>query len=465
MHEAIKKLMYFITGCFIFVFCYLIYFYVWKGPVLSQSSANPRNWLLENRVLRGGIYARGGEKLAETVFTGKHAYRNYPFGEMYSHVIGYDSKRFGKAGLERYYNYELLGIKHSLKKRIEMRWRLKGLEGDNIYLTIDHKLQKRAWSLLSPYKGAAVVLNPQNGEVLALVSTPGFDPDPQNLERKWEYIKNDPDNPLLNRATSGLYPPGSTLKIITAAIGLSKFPQLERKEYYCKGQIRVDGRILKDLRAHGKVDLDRALAVSCNSYFADLGLKLGSNTFISGLRSFGWGNRFPFDLPVSSIPIYSKALYNPNSLAEAAIGQGQILVSPLFMALVTGAVGNKGVIMSPFIVKEIRNPSGKIIWSAKPQPLKNAITPYVAEKVQDGMIEVVKNGTGTAAALTGTEVAGKTGSAENRFGPPHAWFVGFAPAVKPRVAVSVLIENGGQGGKLAAPIARELIALALAEGG
>jgi peptidoglycan glycosyltransferase len=464
MNHYIKKFMVFIAGCFLVYACYIIYITMIKGPDLNRHSANPRPWIIENRVNRGGIYACGGEKLAESIQEEGHLQRSYLYPKVYSCLLGYESRRLGKTGLEKVYDDQLLGLKGSLRKSLEVRWNLGRHRGNDLYLTIDHQIQERAWELLSPYTGAAVVLDPRSGRILAMVSTPGFDPNPVFLEKNWEQIRNDPQHPLLNRATQGLYPPGSIMKIVTAAIGVQKFPQLTEEIYNCRGEITVKGRVLKDLRVHGNVDLNHALAVSCNSYFATLGLRLGADNFASGLEAFGWGEGIPLDISVSEIPLPRGSLQDDNGLAEAAMGQGEIVVSPLFMALVAGALGENGVMMKPYLVQEIRSPEGKVIQKQKPQLLRMVTSPEVAWKVQDAMIQVVEQGTGSAARIPGVEVAGKTGSAENPTGSPHAWFVSFAPAHQPSVAVSVIVEHGGQGGRVAAPIARELMELALSRG-
>lgn len=464
MNNCIKKFMVFIAGCFLIYAGYIIYITVFKGPDLNRHSANPRPWVIENRVIRGGIYARGGEKLAESRSDGNQLQRRYLYPRVYSYLIGYGSRRLGKTGLEEVYDDQLLGLKGSLRKGLEVRWGLRKQCGNDLYLTIDHQLQERAWELLSPYTGAAVVLDPRSGEILAMVSTPGFDPNPDSLEKNWEQIRSDPQHPLLSRATQGLYPPGSIMKIVTAALGVQEFPQLAEETYNCSGEITVKGRVLKDLRVHGDVDLNRALAVSCNSYFATLGLRLGADDFTSGLEAFGWGEEIPFDLPVKGIPLPRASLQEDNGLAEAAMGQGEIVVTPLFMALVAGALGENGVMMKPYLVQEIRSPEGKVIKRQQPQLLRTVTSPEVASMVQEAMIRVVEQGTGSAAYIPGVEVAGKTGSAENPAGSPHAWFVSFAPARQPSVAVSVIVEHGGQGGRVAAPIARELMELALLRG-
>ncbi len=465
MRDSIKKFSVFIIACFLIYSFYLVYLQLLKGPALIKNSANPRPWILEKRVIRGGIYAREGEKLAESAALKGEMSRRYYFGPLYAHLIGYNSRRLGKTGLERIYDQELLGLKGSIIKSWKVRWGLENVRGNDLYLTIDHKIQERAWRLLAPYHGAVVALNPQTGEILAMTSRPSFDPSAQSLEGSWEALKNNPAHPLLNRAIMGLYPPGSTLKIVTAAIGIKEFSQLTDESFFCRGELKIQGRRLQDLRAHGWVDLDRALALSCNSYFAALGLRLGASRFADGLQDFGWGKEIAFELPGESIPLPRESFLSANGLAEAAVGQGEIVISPLFMALVAGSLGNDGVMMKPYLVREIRSSDSAVVWEARPRVLRRTVSPQAAARVREAMVQAVERGTGTAGALPGIQVAGKTGSAENQEGPPHAWFVAFAPAVQPRVAVSVLIEHGGQGGKAAAPIARELMKLALTERG
>jgi peptidoglycan glycosyltransferase len=465
LRDTINKYRYFIAGCFLLLSLYLIYIVVARGDSLSQSSGNPRLWIVESRVLRGGIYDRQGEALAVSTGSGDQNNRSYPFGPLYAHIIGYDSRRLGKTGLEKAYDAELLGLKGSLVERLSAHWGIKGTRGNDLYLTIDNRLQQRAWDLLSPYTGAAVVLNPQTGEILALVSTPSFDPNEQSLESQWDKTSTDPGRLLLDRATQGLYPPGSTMKIVTASIGLVKDPGLPNETYDCTGEITIQGRVLHCWGVHGVVDLNSALAVSCDTYFAHLGLNIGSEDFTKGLESFGWGDPLSLDLPVSQVPLYQKSLQDPNGLAESAIGQGRILATPLYMALVDGAIANGGVMMQPYLVQQIRDPGSGVIWTAKPRVLRRVTSPQVADQVKQAMVGVVNSGTGTVANIPGLEVAGKTGSAENPGGAPHSWFVAFAPASNPQVAVCVMVEHGGEGSQVAGPIARQLIQLALNQGG
>jgi peptidoglycan glycosyltransferase len=465
LRDTINKYRYFIAGCFLLLSLYLVYIVVARGNSLSQSSANPRPWIVESRVIRGGIYDRQGEALAVDIVEGDQKNRSYPFGPLYAHIIGYDSRRLGKTGLEKAYDAELLGLKGSLVKRLSAYWGLKGTRGNDLYLTIDNRLQQRAWNLLSPYTGAAVALNPQTGEILALVSTPSFDPNEQNLESQWDKTSIDPGRPLLDRATQGLYPPGSTMKIVTAALGLEKDPGLPAETWDCTGEITIQGRVLHCWGIHGVVALDSAMAVSCDTYFAHLGLSIGTEDFTKGLESFGWGDPLSFELPVSQVPLYQKSLQDPNGLADSAIGQGRILATPLYMAMVSGAIGNGGVMMQPYLVQQIRDPGSGVVWTAKPRVLRRVAPLEVADQVKQAMVGVVDSGTGTVANIPGLDVAGKTGSAENPGGAPHSWFVAFAPASNPQVAVCVMVEHGGEGSQVAGPIARQLLQLALSQGG
>jgi peptidoglycan glycosyltransferase len=457
LRDTINRYRYIIAGCFLLLSLYIIYIIEVSGPILSRSGANPRNLIIESRVQRGGIYDRRGEALAMGTA--------FPYGPLYAHIIGYDDKRLGKTGLEKAYDAELLGLKGSLVKRLSVRWGLPGVRGNNLYLTIDNRLQQRAWDLLSPYTGAAVVLNPQTGEILALVSTPSFDPNQQSLESQWDRISTDPGHPLLDRATQGLYPPGSTMKIVTAAIGLAKDPGLPQENWDCTGEITIQGRVLHCWAVHGIVNLESALADSCDTYFAHLGLGIGAADFTRGLESFGWGDPLSFDLPVSQVPLYPQSLQDLNGLADSAIGQGRVLATPLYMAMVAGAIGNGGVMMQPYLVQQIRDPDSGAVWNTRPRALRRVTTAQVAAQVKQDMVDVVNSGTGAVANTPGLEVAGKTGSAENPGGAPHSWFVAFAPAPDPQVAVCVLVEHGGEGSQVAAPIASQLIQLALTQGG
>ncbi|MDK2784211.1 MAG: penicillin-binding protein [Bacillota bacterium] len=427
---------------------------VFQREKLMSTPANSRRlagW--DNQSLRGGIYARGGEVVAETKVIGGP--RRYSMGWAWGPIVGYLDRRLGATGLEASYAAELSGR--------PLLWSALGFNlpltarGEDLVLTVDAGLQEKAMRLLAGKKGAAVVLDPRTGAVLALASQPSF--DPATVSRDWEEISRDEAAPLLNRATQGLYPPGSTFKLVTAAAALSRNPDVLTRRYFCPGELKLTGYTVHCLRAHGTLDLARALAVSCNVTFARLGLEIGNGALAAQAEQAGFNAGLPFDLPVA-VSSFPRGRPGKGETAQRAIGQGEVLATPLELALLAAGIANGGVIMRPYLVQE-RRLGAWTVGKTVPERLEVAMSPGVAKTLTELMVEVTEHGTGQAAQLPGMKVAGKTGTAENPHGKPHAWYVGFAPAGAPRVAVAVVVENGGSGGTVAAPIARELFETAL----
>lgn len=441
---------------FVVLIVYLSYFQVFTASTIKDSSYNKRLWIDEENILRGMILDRNGKILAYSEKTEDSSVRHYNYGSLYSHIIGYSYREYGKAGLEAEYNNELLNLIDSstfkeIKKIIEPN-----SEGNSLKLTLDHGLQEMANSLLQGKKGAIVVMNPQTGEVYAMVSQPTF--NSSTLREDWKNIVENPDSPFINRATNGLYAPGSTFKVVTALASLET-PNVETK-YDCSGSIKVDGYELRDYggKAHGSVDLKEALVKSCNSYFAQMGLQVGKDKMGEVSEKFMLNNKIPFDLPVKNSSFPYKEGMGKTDLAAASIGQGKVLVTPLNMALIASAIGNGGNMVKPILVKEIISSKGNVIKTNYTETLSIVTNGLVANELKDMMTEVVTRGTGTNASIKNIKVAGKTGTAENASGKTHAWFIGFAPADNPKVAISVVLEEDGTtGGKTAAPIARKLM--------
>jgi peptidoglycan glycosyltransferase len=472
----IQKLAYFLIGLFIVLIVYLFYLNLWQGPVLVNHPYNKRATVLEAKIQRGTIYDCHGIAIAKTVTQGGLKKRIYPQGEDFAPLIGFVSLRYGHTGLESVYNQELLGIsKVSKLKNFINQLAQRPQLGNNLILTLDANLQHLARQLLNNRRGAIVALDPKTGAVLALASAPSYDPN--TIDRlvdlgtgkkitEFELLKKDPAAPFLNRATQGAYPPGSAFKIITLAGALTYIPEVTQETYNCTGSLIIDGFRLTDHAVHGEVYFQRALAVSCNTYFARLGLALGQDKFYQNALSFGFNQNLGDEdklwqeiyLP-GKIP-FPDQISKPE-LASSAIGQGQITVSPLQMALVAAGIANAGVIMKPYLLQEVQSLNGKSLEKNVPKKWKTAVTPIVARLVNESMQAVIECGTGRAAAIPGFKVAGKTGSAQNPQGKTHAWFVGFAPAESPRVVVAVVVEQKGAGGIIAAPIARELLRAAL----
>lgn len=479
MQANIRRLAYLLLSCFILLTFYLGYINVVWGPALAADPHNRRLAVYEASVLRGTIYDREGVALARSSHQNHSVRRIYPEGADTAQVVGFISPRYGRTGLESAYDRYLLGMTDEDKVKALLDKLLgRPRKGDDVQVTLDARLQHLAVQLLAGRKGAVAALDPRTGDILVLASSPGFDPNSidQVVGEKngrpitvYDQLQQDRNAPLLDRAAQGAYPPGSVFKLVTAAGALTADPATVRKVVDCRGGLTVDGFYLKDNAVHGNVDFQQAMAVSCNTYFATLGLTLGREKFYQTALAFGM-TRNPWDNGPQGIP---EIAYRPGTLtdpgqmsrpqlASSAIGQGHVLVNPLQMALITAAIANQGVIMRPHLLSEVRTPGGAVILRYQPRPWLTPVTPQVAQTIKNAMLSVVGSGTGRAAAIPGVAVAGKTGTAENPAGPPHAWFVGFAPADHPRVVVAVILENAGYGGDVAAPVAAQIMRAALA---
>ncbi|MGQ9779105.1 MAG: peptidoglycan D,D-transpeptidase FtsI family protein [Bacillota bacterium] len=414
---------------------------------LAADPHNPRLYAPDPTVMRGGILARGGE----VITAGQVPERRYPVPSL-CHTVGYASDRFGTSGLEAAYNEILSGRD---PRTVLANWwaALHGRagRGGDVITSIDLRLQEAAARTLGPRPGAVVVLDATDGDVLALVSQPGFRNPP--TPGSWEVERRRPDAPFLHRALDGLYPPGSTFKVITAAAALAE--GLGGLKEYCRGYTLVGGRRFRDARSggHRHLDLRRALAVSCNIYFTRLGARLGAKRLLRWARAFGLGQAPPFVLSTEAgrVPL-------PVDVAETAamaIGQGRLLVTPLQMALVAVAVANGGLLMRPRLVQAVRLPIGTRTFA--PRPWRRAMSPATAELLRIYLEQAVVHGTGRRAAAPGWVVGGKTGTAQVPGGAPHAWFVGFARSGKRRLAFAVVVEHGGSGGEVAAPMVAAIL--------
>lgn len=443
---------------------YLTYFQIFMATKVSQNNYNRRLWQREENTIRGTIYDRKGVVLAETIVNDEAMTRSYPFNNLYSHIVGYSHRQYGRTGAEAYYNSDLMAIGSEAGTVARLRERITGekVKGNHVYLTLHHELQKTGERLLRGKKGSVVAIDPRSGEILAMVSKPDFNPNRLNTD--WSKLIEDERSPLLNRGIAGLYPPGSTFKVIMSAAVLEN-GQIDTN-YDCKGSIVVDGYTLSDLnkQGHGVLDLRRSLAVSCNTNFARMALELGGDRVLNMARGFYFGRPIPGDIPMQTSRIPYDRGIKPTELAAVAIGQGKLLVSPVQMALVAGVFANDGVMMTPRILQEVRSPEGKQLRGISSEGIR-VIPSEIADEVKEMMVAVVAEGTGKNARISGIRVAGKTGTAENATGESHAWFIGFAPADAPKVAVAIILETEGRsGGIAAAPVARQIMTQALKRG-
>lgn len=404
--------------------------------------------------------------------------RTYPQGTAYPHITGYYSFYGAGGGLEQAENGLLSGSSDKLAfRRVSDFFTGRKTTGASLELTINAKVQAAAIKALDGRKGAAVAVNPSTGEILAMVSNPGYNPaalsghDLGKVDAAYKKLNADKDKPLVNRAIGGdLYPPGSTFKIVTAAAALSsgKFqpdtvlpgPAVLDLPQTSVGLPNVGKR---SCGPNDKTTFLHAMEISCNSAFGYLGMELGETAMREQAAKFGVGDQL--SIPMRVTPSSFPAKLNKPQLAQSAVGQYDVRVTPLQVAMLSAAVANHGIVMKPYLVKSVLSSDLSVIERAQPEQLSEAVTPEVAAQLTEMMEAVVQNGSGQPAQIDGVRVAGKTGTAEtDRVARAHAWFTGFAPANDPEIAVAVVVENGGDpnseargGGAVGGPIAKAMI--------
>lgn len=456
--ENIRIISVLVILCLLFIglIGYMSYFQVFKAQAIKNNSYNKRLWINEESIVRGSILDRNGKVLVYSEKQDDIIKRYYKYGRLYSHIIGYSYREYGKAGLELTYNNQLLNINENAAINELINIVAPTTIGNNLELTIDHGLQEKARALLQGKKGAIILMNPKNGDIYSMVSLPDF--DASKLKEEWGDISEDLTSPLLNRAIQGLYAPGSTFKLITSVAALET-PNFNG-EYDCQGSTKINGYIFKDYqgKAHGHLDLKHALAYSCNTYFTEKSLTIGKEKLSQVAESFIFNTKIPFDLNVTTSKYPSKENIDNTGIAATSIGQGKVLATPLNMALLVSGIANNGEVMKPILVKNVVSKDGKVLRTNRPEILSKATDSIIASELKEMMREVVKIGTGKNASIKNVPVAGKTGTAENSSGKSHAWFVGFAPYDDPKLSVVVILEEeGSTGGSSAAPIARDLM--------
>jgi peptidoglycan glycosyltransferase len=432
---------------------------VFDAPRLEADTRNPRR--ADIATGRGTIVARDGTPLALT----RNGRRVYPLGGITAHVIGYASPRYGTAGLEDAFDRVLTARTANTGAAAEIASLFAGgrsaPRGAEIVTTIDLDVQRAlAAALGQRARAAGIVMDPRSGAVIALAATPVFDPN--TLDRNWKTLIADPASPLLDRSTSGLYPPGSTFKIVTAGDALEAGLVTPATMFVDKGGLTVGTFVVRNDQNEvtGTQNLTGAFALSSNVDFAGIALKIGADRWFEDAARWGFGQAMNFDLPVARDRLPARDEVSPSVLAQLGFGQASLLVTPIRMALVGATIADGGRTPRPFVVRSIAGSETSL--ATRPEQIAAPLSAETAREVRDLMIAVVQRGTGTAAALPGVTVAGKTGTATNPHGPAHAWFVAFAPAEAPRVVVAVIVENAGYGAAVAAPIVREVLRVALA---
>lgn len=461
----IRRTAYVLMGFLIILIAYISYVQVIEQDFLKGHPLNRRNIEAASSIQRGQILDRNGEKLALSLPNKDEKgrfQRAYPFGRMTAHIVGYDSLQYGKSGIESSFNGYLSGMNNLSRSfgPLARLWQEKA--GNDVVLTIDSSLQTVAYQALGSHRGAVVAIDPRSGAILAMVSKPSF--DPEKLALHWQNISSDADAPLLNRAAQGLYPPGSIIKVMVAEAALSKQITSQNRFFDCSGTLPIgrDYTLSEDKQtAHGHISLKEALAVSCNITFGRLALELGRGNMENAFEKYGFQKPLLTDLQESACQLPKINSLNDGDLAQLGIGQTSLLVTPLRMAMLAEVFANRGVMMKPFLVQRVMTPDGTVIEQYQPQKWLNPVNPELANLIKEMMVEAVDDGTGSAAQIRGIKVAGKTGTAENPHGASHAWFIGFAPADNPQIAVAIIVENAGSGGSVAAPAAQKIFTQAL----
>lgn len=457
-NRQIMLVTYIFAGLFVLVLGYFVNFMVTQSSEVINNAYNQRQDLLAEQIVRGDIISSDGQILAHTVTDKKgKEKRVYPFGSMFAHVVGRFSK--GKTGIEASENFHLLTSNNNEISKILRELSGEKNIGDNVVTTIDSRLQKAAYEALGDNKGAVVVTEPSSGKILAMVSKPDYDPN--NINVLWEDLLKDSDNDsaLINRATQGLYPPGSTFKILTALEYMKENPDYEDYTYDCTGKGKFNSVTINcyNNKVHGKEDLKESFAKSCNASFANIGITLDVASFHKLCERFLFNEPLPTNLAYNQSSYVLTSKSPKSEIPQTVIGQGKTQITPLHNALIASTIANGGVMMKPYVVDHIENQGGTVIKKYMPEIYDTLITPDEAQIMTSFMREVVKSGTGSALNNKSYTVAGKTGSAEyveNK--PAHAWFVGFAPAEKPEIAVSIIVESVGTGSEYAVPIASKI---------
>lgn len=479
MNARITKLFAFIGVMFAVLVGFTSWWTVFDANNLKNERVNKRPLFKAQQVERGRILTADGTVIARSLPRGSGAslryVRDYPEGDTYGHPIGYSFIEYGNSEFEAFHNSELVGDENEFASIFD---ELRGKDpiGNDIVTSIDADAQLTAFEGLAGRAGAVVALDPSTGAVRTMVSVPPFDPN--SVPTDFAALNEDPAAPMVNRSTQSTYPPGSTFKLVTAAAALDSGAISPDDTITSPATIDIQGNPLAnaDNTDYGDINVTEALTHSVNTYFAQLGEELGTGTLEEYMTKFGFNSKPQLDLPsdqMSTSGVYDLSVPggrlltgdDPMDVGRLAIGQERLLVTPIQMAEVAATIANGGDLMKPQIWSKVLDADGRTKKTMDPEKQSDVISEETADQLTEAMKDVVNEGTGTAAALSGVDVAGKTGTAEipdvDRCAggePNQAWFVGFAPADDPQVAVAATVEcTFGQGGTEAAPIAASVM--------
>jgi peptidoglycan glycosyltransferase len=447
---------------------------IFEASSLRESPLNARGVLEQQRIDRGSILADNGTVLARSVRGPEGTYtRVYPTGEEFAHAVGYSYvyPDLGQTGTERYRNAVLTGQTGRNLQSVLDQLQGKKPQGDDVFTTLDPSAQLVAISALGGHEGAVVALDPRTGAVRVMASTPSYDPNALGSQRAYEKLAADSaGRPLVNRATQFGYAPGSTFKVVTATAAIDTGTYTPESTLSGRNGVVISGVPLQndDDESFGAITLTQALVKSVNTVWAQVAERLGKRTMARYMDRFGFDRKPQLDYPAEQMsvsgPYLGSHLLSPTSplvdVGRMGIGQDKLAVVPLQMAEVAAAVANHGRLMVPHLAERIVDPDGRTVERISPRVQSVVMKPSTAKAVTTMMEGVVREGTGTEAQIPGVKVAGKTGTAETQIGTAinNVWFIAFAPAADPTVAIAVTLQGvPGQGAAFAAPVARQVM--------
>lgn len=459
MNDNILKITYVFIGLFAILAVYLVIYILTDGREDINNPYNKRQELLEKKVLRGNIYSNDMDILAETIIDEEgNEKRNYPYDELFCHIIGnrYDT---GSYGLELSYKFDLLSYNQSIVDELLADFNEKKLQGNSIITTLDVDLQDACYEALGKYEGAVVIMDAVTGDILSMVSKPDYNPN--NISGIWDDIKNDKKGVLLNRATQGLYTPGSIFKLFVLGEYIRSYNETyDEYLYTCKGKINYSDFSLKcsNGKAHGKLDLSEAFAKSCNCSFADIGLKTDTDSLKAYCNNKLFNSNLPLEIPYSKSSYVLNVYDSEFMKIQTYIGQGETLVTPIHMCMVMSSIVNDGILMKPRIVSKIIDKKGNTIENTDISQYGSLYTKNEADLLKKYLGEVVNSGTATKLKNDKADVYGKTGTAQiDSNGLANSWFVGGIETQDKKLAISVVIEKVDDNTSPAVSVTKDII--------
>lgn len=456
-NKEFARITYAFVALFLCMMGYIVYYQVVQSDDIINSAYNNRQDIMASQVVRGEIQDINGVTLAETLVSSDGTEtRNYPFSEIFAHAVGYDV--FGKTGVELLENFSLLTSNSFFVEKITNEFADEKDVGDNVITTLDATLQQVAYDALGDYNGGVIVMEPDTGKILVMVSTPSYDPN--TVSENWSDLTTDEDSVLLNRATQSSIVPGSVFKIVTALEYIRENSDYDSYTYTCTGSIEVDGTTItcNNSTVHGEQTLEEAFANSCNCAFIDMGLSIDNDSLYDTAEELLFNTSLPGEVSSTTASFVLDSSSNSAETMMTAMGQGDTLTSPYHMALITAAIANGGKLMSPYIIDSIENYTGSEISHTTPSSYGYLMTSSEASQLTEYMTSVVEYGTATSLSGQSYTVAGKTGTAEysSDKSESHSWFTGFTNVDNPDIVVSVVVEKS-DGGLKATTVAKAIM--------